>query len=232
MTNQIQRVTLGALKMSDAFLREPAFMADLPRWVKDARIRKDPLAFRRPWWNYNAIKYVEACLPQEARVFEFGGGASTLWLIDKGARVTTIEDNRDWYDGLIAKTPNADIRFIPRNSGGDHDYVHAIDAERDESLDLVIVDGEPDRVPCVLAAITKIRHGGMLLLDDTQFSDHRPPARHDVTRLRDQYVEVAERLSDWPVVHCRGIKPGTWLPIQTTVWTKPRVDHAPDFEPG
>jgi hypothetical protein len=221
MSNKAKRLTMGALKMFDAILQEPAIAADLPRWVKDAKIRRNPLDFRRPWWNYEAIKYVEVCLPQSARIFEFGGGASTLWLTDKGARVTTIEDNRDWYEGLIAKAHDADIRLIPKGNDGDYDYIHAIDAEPDDSLDLVIVDGSPDRVQCALAAVTKVRPGGMLLLDDTQFSDHQPPARYDLTRLRAEYVQVAERLSDWSVVHSRGIKPGTWLPIQTTVWTKP-----------
>lgn len=207
--------------------REPRLAADLPRWVRDARVRTDPLNYRQPWWNYKAVQFVEQRLPEHARVFEYGGGASTLWLRDHGATVTTIEDDRDWYDGLQKRLPDADLRFIDLTPGssatpdGPFDvYAHAIDGEPDNTFDLVIVDGQARR-DCVLAAAPKVRPGGMLLLDDSQWSDTEPPASDDLTRLRPLYADLPQHLAGWQANHLRGIKPGTWLPVQTTVWIKP-----------
>ena len=42
-----------------------------------------------PWWTYRAIDVVDAWLsarPHPIRVFEYGSGASTLWLADERTR--------------------------------------------------------------------------------------------------------------------------------------------------
>lgn len=206
--------------------REPSLVADLPRWIGDAQVRKDPLGHRQPWWNYKAVSFVEQRLPAAARVFEFGGGASTLWLRDRGATVTTVEDSHEWLDGLRARIPDGDLRYIDptpdvtATPDGPFDaYAAAIDGEPDDSFDLVIVDGQARR-DCVLAAAPKVKPGGMLLLDDSQWSDTEPPARSDLHRLRAMYADLPQKLAGWRAHHLRGIKPGTWLPVQTTIWVK------------
>lgn len=213
--------------MLRGFIREPGLITDLPRWIKDANVRRDPLRYRQPWWNYNAVAFVQRHLPPSAQVAEFGGGASTLWLRDLGATVITIEDHQEWFENLRAHLPDADLRFVAAAPGDTqapkgpfNTYVHALDAEPDGTFDLIIVDGKARR-DCVLRTASKVKPGGMLLLDDSQASDTDPPARRDVTRLRQTYVDLPALLGHWPVHHLRGIKPGTWLPVQTTVWIKP-----------
>lgn len=78
MRSKPARLTAGTLQLLRGLAREPGLARDLPRWVRDAHIRKDPLRYRRPWWNYAAIAFVEQRLSPGARVFEYGGGASTL----------------------------------------------------------------------------------------------------------------------------------------------------------
>ena len=116
--------------------------------------------------------------------------------------------------------PESDVVFVSTAGENFGRYVRAIDSEPDDSIDLVIVDGQA-RTRCVLAAAPKIRPGGMLLLDDSQWSDHEPPSRRQLTRLRQEFTNLPEQLSGWTAHHLRGIKPGTWLPVQTTVWVKP-----------
>jgi hypothetical protein len=224
---KVSRLTRGSFQLLRGLTREPALLADLPQWIKDAPIRKDPLEHRRPWWNYKAVRFVESHLPEHARVFEYGGGASTLWLLDQGATVTTVEDNSEWLDRLRRRIPDGDLRFIPAgpadhaDANGSFDaYAEAILGEPDDSFDLVIVDGRARR-DCVLAAAPKVKPGGMLLLDDSQWSDTEPPARSNLHRLRAPYADLPDELSNWPVHHLRGIKPGTWLPVQTSIWLKP-----------
>jgi hypothetical protein len=227
MLAKTARLSSGSVRMLRAFAREPLLVADLPRWIRDAPARKDPLAHRQPWWNYKAVAFVEQRLPADALVFEYGGGASTLWLRDLGATVITVEDDEDWFRGLAELLPDADLRFIRRSTqwnatpdGPFDPYSHAIDAEPDDAFDLVIVDGQARR-DCVLAAAPKVKPGGMLLLDDSQWSDTEPPHRGELCRLRHLYSDLPRLLDGWPVEHLRGVKPGTWLPVQTSVWIKP-----------
>jgi hypothetical protein len=206
--------------MVRGLVAEPGLIADLPRWVRDAGIRKDPLSGRRPWWNYRAIAHVDAYLAPGALVFEFGGGASTLWLRDRGAVVTTIEHDQGWYDGLVRLPGRSDVRLVPVGPDGGRAYIHSVDGEADGSLDLVIVDGE-HRDACVLAARVKVRPGGLLLLDDTQHSDVRASSRAEREQMRPEWAHLESAMSDWTRMRFRGLKPGTWLPVETTLWQRP-----------
>ena len=90
MVAKLTRLTAGSVQMLQGFGREPGLVGQLPQWIRDAKVRKNPLEYRQPWWNYTAVNFVETRLRAGARVFEYGGGASTLWLLDRAARVTTI----------------------------------------------------------------------------------------------------------------------------------------------
>lgn len=194
----------GAQRLALAILREPRLVRRLPRWLREARDRNDPLLARRPWWNYDAIDFVDGHLRPDERVFEYGGGASTLWLIDKGCAVTTIEHDPAWYESLAAVAPDT-VRFVAADESFD-EYVATVSAEPDNSLDLVIIDGR-ERVRCGLSAAPKVKPGGMLLLDDSD---------------RPQYRRLHNALRGWRANHLRGLKTGDWVPRQTTVWIKPQ----------
>lgn len=224
-TGKLADWTSGAARLGRAVAREPHLLRHLPRWATDAKIRKDPLSRPQPWWHYDAIRFVEERLPQGARVFEYGGGASTLWLLGHGAQVVTIEDSAEWTEALLARAPHADVRLI-EPSGGQiaravvdwPAYADMINDQKADSLDLVIVDGVTRRL-CVLAAADKVKPGGMLLLDDSQPPPDVPSWRPE---LRDLYTDLPNVLDGWSMTHLRGLKPGTWNPVQTTVWIKPR----------
>lgn len=147
-------------------------------------------------------------------MFEFGGGGSTLWLLDRGASVVCVESDPQWHAEL-ARTlgERVDLRLIPaRASGSDavpgaffDDYVGAVRECLDSSLDLVIVDGRA-RVACGLAAMSKVKPGGMLLLDDSD---------------RPRYAPLREALQSWQVADYRGLKPGGGPVCHTSVWQRP-----------
>jgi hypothetical protein len=44
-----------------------------------------------PWWNHRAIRYFTEQLRPGDHVFEWGSGSSTVWLVDHGATVTSVE---------------------------------------------------------------------------------------------------------------------------------------------
>jgi len=103
----------------------------------------------------------------EARVFEFGGGGSTLWLSQFVTSLITIEDDADWVTALLAKLPGCApvaIRYAPTS-----EMAAMIDAEHD--LDVVFVDCliNKTRRECILRSLNHVKPGGWLVADDYHF---------------------------------------------------------------
>lgn len=194
--------------------RHPREIARLPRWFRERNAAT--ITLRAPWWPYDAITWVASALPARPRVFEYGGGGSTLWLEDRSATVTVVEHDGQWQKRLAAQlSPTATLLFRPPTAAGtipsaaasgyfDH-YVAAIDEQLDDSLDLVIVDGRA-RVACVRRALPKVKPGGLLVLDDTD---------------RARYRIAAEMLSGWERHVFVGLKAGQHFPAETSAWKRP-----------
>ncbi|KQU32230.1 hypothetical protein ASH04_08375 [Rhodococcus sp. Leaf233] len=196
------------------YLRHPNRLREVAQWAQHRH--KSTIELRLPWWNYAAIEAVRAGLSTSARVFEYGGGGSTLWLHDRGAKLASVEHDYDWY-AVLRETlpPSCTVTYQPATVIGTinsestpglyyDSYVHTIDATQDQSLDLVIVDGRA-RVECISAAFSKVAPGGMLLLDDSD---------------RAQYARAAELLAGWPRSDYRGAKPGGGGIVQTSIWRR------------
>jgi hypothetical protein len=170
-----------------------------------------------PWWSSPAIDYLSRRLHPGDRVFEWGSGGSTVWLIERGANVTSIEHDSDWMSRVLDRCPDADLRLVRgsdqgtlQNPGGIYffdDYVAAIDGEPDKSIDVVIVDGMC-RLDCLQRAISKIKPGGILILDDTENPMNDPGG--------------IEGISGWELVRKDGFVRTYPAPTETTFWTCPR----------
>jgi hypothetical protein len=199
-------------KVPSLVIRHPHEITRLPRWFRERN--GSLMTLRSPWWPYSGIEWMAAALPRQARVFEYGGGGSTLWLEDRGAIVTVVEHDKEWH-GQLAGVVGSDTRlFQPPTktgsitsvaaSGHFDDYVAAIDGERNGSLDLAIVGGRA-RVDCVGRAMAKVKPGGLLLLDDTDRARYRP---------------AVELLRGWERHVFAGLKAGQHHPAQTSVWRR------------
>lgn len=196
--------------------RHPHEIIRHPEWLRQRNGFTTEL--RTPWWPYDAVSWVDANLSSGARVFEYGGGGSTLWLEDRGAIITTVEHDESWYRQLAVQlAPGAELLFRPRAASGSvtsavapgffDEYVAAIDEQPDSSLDFVIVDGR-SRVACARHALQKVKPEGLLLIDDTD---------------RERYRPVIEMLKTWERHVFTGLKPGQRSPAQTSVWRCPPV---------
>jgi Methyltransferase domain len=193
----------------------PNHWDDFPRWLADSK--RSALEAGSPWWPYQAVAALDRHLPHDAKVFEFGGGGSTIWLCDRDSIVTCVEHDLSWFEQLkSAVGGRADLRLVEPDATGSikgstypgqafDSYVSSVSGEADESFDLVIVDGRA-RVACVLAAKNKVRRGGMLLLDDSN---------------REKYAAVGQELRHWPMEVYRGLRPGGGGVSQTSMWTRP-----------
>jgi hypothetical protein len=132
-----------------------------------------------PWWNVAATRVVEQFLKERpgARVFEYGSGASTLWLARRSAKVHSVEHDRDWAERLRAKLagfPGVDLRTPDcdlASPSADQPYVQAI--RNTGEYDLIIVDGRL-RNFCLAEAIPHLKRDGMIVFDDSGRERYRP----------------------------------------------------------
>lgn len=129
-----------------------------------------------PWWNVAATREVERFLSARpgARVFEYGAGASTVWLARRAAEVTSVEHDRGWIEQFRAlAAPHANVALLHRELGRDGaGYIRAIDESAGE-FDLIVVDGR-HRAACVVRAAPRLAPGGMILFDDSGRRRYRP----------------------------------------------------------
>lgn len=152
---------------------------------------EDSLQYDVPWWTFAATDRVAdflATRPQ-ARVFEWGSGASTVWLSRRAGSVTSIEHDAEWADIVEPVLPaNAVVHVVSpvpaaggpgeQLSGKDGfegldfgDYVAAVD-DTDGVFDLVVVDGRA-RGACFQRAVTRLAPGGVLVFDNVDRQRYR-----------------------------------------------------------
>lgn len=177
-----------------------------------------------PWWTYRASAEVHDWLmarPEPVSVFEYGSGASTVWLARRAARVHSVEHHAAFAQHMVealAQHPNAVVRVVepvrsPRpvvpsrkegHSGLDFEsYVGAIDDELG-SFDLVVIDGRA-REACLEAAVGRLAPDGMIVFDNSR---------------RRRYREAISRSGLQERV-LRGLTPSLPYPEQTSLLTRP-----------
>lgn len=196
----------------------------------------DLVAMDLPWWTYRATDLVDGFLAgrgHEARVFEYGSGASTVWLARRCSSLDSVEHDATWavrvrellrttsdlrcrptlHTPPVTTSPSPRVPSgAPSTEGLDfHDYVHVVD-EVGGLFDLVLVDGRA-RGPALLASLDVVAPDGMVLLDDAQ----RP-------RYGDA-VEQAERRG-WHSLRTRGATPCQPLPRETVLLSRLPFTHS------
>lgn len=148
-----------------------------------------------PWWTFEAVEKVDAFLQErpDARVFEYGSGASTIWLSRRAASVVSVEHDRAWHPIVVGKLPSDGVRVRlvapdalpapdPRylstkpawRGCNFHSYVHAIDDEPGQ-FDVIVIDGRA-RVACLEHAARRLAPDGLIVFDNT----HRPAYRRAI----------------------------------------------------
>jgi len=81
--------------------------------------------------------------------------------------VTSVEDDRDWFKRVETSIrPFKNVALV--GVDGRDEYVGAVDAFHENSLDVVLVDGRY-RDECVWRAIPKLRQGGILVVDNVNW---------------------------------------------------------------
>lgn len=166
---------------------------------------RSTMTLRLPWLPFGLIDELSTMVGPGARVFEYGGGGSTLWFLDRGASVVTVEHDRTWARALSNAIAPDRWEMLERSSDNAFDdYVAAIRAFPDCSFDVVVVDGR-ERARCLLSALEKVKPGGLLILDDSD---------------RVRYADAMDQV-DWPRRDFVGFAPAKPTLAYTTVFTRP-----------
>ena len=176
-----------------------------------------------PWWTYGAIRAVERRLAEldgAARVFEYGSGASTVWLGNRSKEVHSVEHHAGFAQVMRRVLAQAGLRDkvellevgaetlsdpITRSGrkGENHvDYTAYSQAIKQVGgqFDIVVVDGRA-RVACCMASLPYLAPGGLIVFDDAQ---------------RPRYQEGIQR-SGLPVRRIWGWVPSLPYPRQTAL---------------
>lgn len=152
---------------------------------------EDLLEYDVPWWTFEASDRVAAFLDGRpgARVFEWGSGASTVWLSRRAGTVTSVEHDAAWAQIVEPVLPhNAEVHVVePVAASGAPgqelsekagfegldfaDYVAAVD-ETSGLFDLVVVDGRA-RNACFHRAINRLSPDGVLVFDNVDRERYR-----------------------------------------------------------
>jgi hypothetical protein len=189
--------------------------------------------YHLPWMNYGAIDYLLSEMSRVTTIFEYGSGQSTLFWLDHGKKVTSVEHDPAYYGFMstkISSINSVDYRLIEPELDGietvanpssitlSHSadfkgytfkkYVESINDFQDEYFDVVVVDGRA-RPSCIAKSLSKIKQGGLLVLDNSN---------------RDYYLEEATPLlSCWNQKTFFGPVRGLLHCEQTTIYIKPKA---------
>jgi predicted O-methyltransferase YrrM len=174
-----------------------------------------------PWWTFDAAQLVREHLESvgDARVFEWGSGASTLWLAARAAEVHSVEHDPQWAALVQEAAPDhVEVTTVPPTRPpaghvvvGSHkrgyegldftEYCAAIDAVSGV-FDLIVIDGRA-REACLSAAIPRLAPRGVIVFDNVD---------------RHRYVEAIDQLGEQVrVTMTQGLTPALPYPTRTAL---------------
>jgi hypothetical protein len=141
-----------------------------------------------PWLTARGIEFLQSWLRPSDRGVEWGAGRSTLWFGGRVQHLLSIEHSREWHlkigeqvkqRGLPvelrwapAERPEAETMYAEELVLGGvipAAYARQVDDLPDRSLDFALVDGMW-RDLCFEIGMRKLRSGGLLILDNANWS--------------------------------------------------------------
>ena len=192
------------------------------RWKKYLDPKKNSISDRLAWINFPAIDFLNRVIKKDFRVFEYGGGGSTLFFLDRVEEVITVEHNPEWFEklqeilspaeksrwtgSLMLPEKNDNSEGLSISAPDDYyssdvnyrdmnfrKYASSINKFPDDYFDIVLVDGRA-RPSCIKHAVNKIRSQGYLILDNAD----RDYYLKDIGPLLKNFKLVSKKLAPLP----------------------------------
>jgi len=206
----------------------PRYAVNRAKWWWYERNNMD-----RPWLTPESAEILAGLILPGDIGIEWGSGRSTVWFARRMKRLTSMEDNQEWYEKVKAtlareRVENADYHYAPPPGDGavarDSDYVKIAESFADSSVGFALVDGSA-REYCAQAIIPKIAPGGVMVIDNANWyfdhPTHSPASRYRLGHLNADWTKVAEMLGGW-----RAIWTSSGV-TDTAIWIRPghAVNH-------
>lgn len=170
-----------------------------------------------PFIALNAFRFLKLRLPDNARVFEWSSGMSTLWYESHCAEVHAVEDDEAWFKVISTRTGSARVYYLTGQ-----DYVNKIREFPAGYFDLISIDGSL-RLACFEIAEKYLRPGGILLVDNT---DKDRPSKGDLYQIDCRLSES----TDFEVHRFTGWTHGNFFPQETTICIRQSASNPGEAE--
>ena len=118
----------------------------------------------KPWFVYGAIDYIEHTFNPSMRILELGGGGSTLFWLNRGHDVTTIETNPYWLQTMnstMAGLANWKCHLV------DEITPVILDELELKSFDVIVNDFGGNREQVVDAMMKLLNENGYIIWDNS-----------------------------------------------------------------
>ena len=120
-----------------------------------------------PWIVYGAYRFLASFEWSGARIGECGGGWSTLWWLDRGARVECVEADSRWADEIERMAAPHSERLVLHRAENESDIADRV-AEFSSRVDVLVVDGE-FRTRCAEVAAESLRSEAIAIVDNSDW---------------------------------------------------------------
>ncbi len=119
-----------------------------------------------PWYSYPAIEYIKQLDFSDKAIYEYGSGNSTCFWAARCKQLVAVEDDKVWYNKLKDRLPeNTEYHLIEDSQ----EYITLINQYPDD-FDVIIIDGS-HRYECAIAALSKLRNDGLIILDNSDWHE-------------------------------------------------------------
>lgn len=131
--------------------------------MRSAVLNSDPI----PWWTYNSIQFIDQLVPGHSDVLEIGGGNSTIFWINRGNKVLTLETNIRWIQTVLGSSTNQTNL---------HELIHIKDESNDcikqsianRKFDVVVNDGIGGRTQIADHLLESLNPSGILIWNNSE----------------------------------------------------------------
>jgi predicted O-methyltransferase YrrM len=168
------------------------------------------------------VGILENWLMPDDRGFEWGSGRSTLWFAERVGSLVSVEHDPKWHRWVNEELNVKGLKNVEyRLCEDEFKYAKVASEYPSESFDFCLVDGLA-RDECALAAISLVKPGGIVVIDNCNWYLPTPPHSHSPFSRRREQGPYTEQ---W-AAYLDGVR--DWRHIWTTngvtdtcVWLKP-----------
>lgn len=117
-----------------------------------------------PWFTYPAIEYLSSLNLKNKSVLEFGSGNSTVFWSKRCKSVTSVEDDKQWFD----KTKHQLRRNVAYHLFEKRSEYLEFAEKHTGKYDIIVIDGK-SRHEIAKLVLKNLRKGGVIIVDNTDW---------------------------------------------------------------